>query len=351
MHSLTITKPDDWHLHLRDGTFLDRTVKDAAERYARAIIMPNLKPPVVTSLDADAYYQRIGKIVDPNLFQPLMTLYLTQDTKVETIVAAHLNPHIQACKLYPAHATTNAEAGVHNLQDLYPIFAAMQNYDLPLLVHGEAVGTEIDIFDREKFFLEKIFSQLIKDFPALRVVLEHITTKDAVDFIQNAPSNVAATITAHHLLLNRNDLFHNGINPHHYCLPILKREKHQRALIAAATSGNAKFFLGSDSAPHAVNTKECQHGCAGIYTGFASLELYAEVFESANALHKLETFASFNGADFYKLPRNSATITLIKKPWRVPKYLSFGEEKLIPFRAGEEISWRVADAASRPCIR
>lgn len=337
---ITLTQPDDWHAHLRDGAFLQRTVYDITQQFARAIVMPNLMPPVLTVAEANAYKDRImAHVPKDKHFTPLMTLYLTDTFLPETIVAAKNSGFIHACKLYPAGATTHSDAGVRDIKKIYSVFETMEKKGLPLLLHGEATDPHIDIFQRERVFIDEVLSPLCKSFPNLKIVLEHITTKEAVEFILAAPNNIAATITAHHLLLNRNALFEGGINPHHYCLPILKRNEHQQALIQAAISGNPKFFLGTDSAPHAVNKKECSHGCAGIYTSHAAIELYAEVFEQVNALDKLEAFASFFGADFYGLPRNTTSITIEKKPWQVPKSLKFGNQILKPFRAGEIINW------------
>lgn len=339
---LNITRPDDWHVHLRDGDFLKRTVPDTAKQFSRAIVMPNLVPAVTTVRQAKLYRDRIMAEVPAGLdFEPLMTLYLTDNTLTSDIKEALDSGNVTACKLYPAGATTNSAEGVTNIKTRYPIFAVMEEYGMPLLLHGEITRAEVDIFDRESYFIDEVLMPLCKDFPQMKIVLEHITTKDAVDFVSAAPKNVAATITAHHLLLNRNAMFAGGINPHHYCLPILKRSVHQEALINAASSGNAKFFLGTDSAPHAIDAKENCHGCAGIYTAHAAIELYAEVFESAKALDKLELFASHNGADFYGLPRNSSKITLVKEERFVPEKLKFGEKELRPFKAGEIIKWKM----------
>lgn len=339
---LSITRPDDWHVHLRDAGYLKRTVPDTAKQFSRAIVMPNLVPAVTTLQYAKLYRDRIMAEVPAGLdFEPLMTLYLTDNTLTSDIKEALDSGIVTACKLYPAGATTNSAAGVTNIQTRYPIFAVMEEYGMPLLLHGEITRAEVDIFDRESCFIDEVLTPLCLAFPQLKIVLEHITTKNAVEFITAAPKNIAATITAHHLLLNRNAIFAGGINPHHYCLPILKRGVHQEALIKAASSGNAKFFLGTDSAPHAIDAKENCHGCAGIYTAHAAIELYAEVFETANALDKLELFASHNGADFYGLPRNSSKITLVKEEWRVPEKLKFGEKEVRPFKAGEIIKWKM----------
>ncbi len=338
---LTITQPDDWHLHLRDEQALERTVADTARYFGRAIIMPNLHPPVTTTALAMRYRDRILTArPEGNSFEPLMTLYLTDKTSADEVQRAQDSGLIHAVKLYPAGATTNSDAGVTDLKHCAQALEAMQRLQMPLLVHGEVTNAEIDVFDREKVFIEKILIPLLKDYPELNVIFEHITTADAVDFVLSADSNIAATITPHHLLLNRNDLLVGGIHPHNYCLPVLKRNTHQQALIAAATSGNAKFFLGTDSAPHTQNTKENSCGCAGIYSSHAAIELYAEVFEAANSLDKLENFASHFGADFYQLPRNLKTITLTRSSWLVPDQYDFVNQFLIPMRAGQEIHWQ-----------
>ncbi|EMR13418.1 dihydroorotase [Methylophaga lonarensis MPL] len=340
--TLTITRPDDWHLHLRDNDALVRTVYDTARYFGRAIIMPNLRPPVTTTEMAQAYYQRIlGAKPQGSVFEPLMTLYLTDNTSADEIIRAKESGIVQGVKLYPAGATTNSDAGVTNLQHCRDALEAMQKVGMPLLVHGEVTDSDIDVFDREKVFIERILSPLLRQFPELKVVFEHITTENAVQFVNASHDKVAATITPHHLLLNRNDMLVGGIRPHHYCLPVLKRNTHQQALIRAATSGHRKFFLGTDSAPHAQHTKETSCGCAGIYSAHAAIELYAEVFESVGALDKLEAFASFNGADFYGLPRNQDSITLTKQSWQVPESYPFAESALVPMRAGEHIHWKV----------
>ena len=339
---INITQPDDWHLHLRDGEALNRTVADSAQYFARAVIMPNLRPPVTTTALAIEYHQRIlAARPKGNNFTPLMTLYLTDNTSAEEIHKAHQSGIVFAAKLYPAGATTNSDEGVTDLSLCAPALAAMEKLQLPLLVHGEVTTAEIDIFDREQVFIEQILTPLLSEYPKLKVVFEHITTSDAVNFVINSPTTIAATITPHHLLLNRNDLLIGGIHPHNYCLPVLKRNTHQQALIKAATSGNPKFFLGTDSAPHAQHTKENACGCAGIYSSHAAIELYAEVFEAANALDKLQGFASHYGADFYQLPRNNKIITLIKQSWTVPESYEFTGKTLIPMRAGEKIHWQV----------
>lgn len=342
MDQLTLTRPDDWHLHLRDGAAMSSVVAHAAHQFGRAIVMPNLRPPVVNTEAALAYRERIlAALPAGSEFQPLMTLYLTDNTSPEEIAKAKQSGHVAAVKLYPAGATTNSDAGVTAMQRVYGALEAMEQHGLPLLVHGEVTDPAVDVFDREKVFIERELIPLLERFPKLRVVFEHITTRDAVDFVLAASDRVAATITAHHLLLNRNALFTGGIRPHHYCLPVLKRETHRAALLQAATSGNPKFFLGTDSAPHARNTKEAACGCAGIYTAHAAIELYAEAFEQASALDRLEAFASFHGPDFYGLPRNTARITLVKESWKVPEEYAFGDSTVVPMRAGGEIRWRL----------
>ena len=339
MQSITITAPDDWHIHLRDAEALERTVGDAAQQFARAIIMPNLVPPVMNAQQAMAYKARIqAHVPEGKTFEPLMVLYLTDNTTADDIKAAKA-AGVVACKLYPAGATTNSDSGVTDVQKLYPVLAAMAEQDVKLLVHGEVTDNHIDIFDREAVFIERTLAPLLKSVSGLKVVLEHITTANAVDFVKAQDSNIAATITAHHLLFNRNHMLAGGIRPHYYCLPILKRGDHQQALIQAATSGNAKFFLGTDSAPHATHKKEAACGCAGAYTANAALSLYAQAFEDANALDKLEGFASHYGPDFYGLPRNSHTVTLIKQPWQQPEQLSLGDSTLTPLLAGQTLNW------------
>ncbi len=341
---LTLLRPDDWHIHLRDGAVLTRTVGDAAAQFARAIVMPNLVPPVMNTEQALAYKARIQAARPAgNHFEPLMVLYLTDNTDPAEITKA-IAAGITACKLYPAGATTNSASGVTDLKKIYPVLEAMEKAGMHFLLHGEVTDSSIDIFDREKEFLDRTFSQVVKNFPSLKMVLEHITTADAAEFVAAAPANVAATITAHHLLYNRNHMLAGGIRPHYYCLPILKRGTHQQALIKAATSGSPKFFLGTDSAPHAKDKKEAACGCAGSYTAYAAIELYAEAFEDANALDKLEGFASHFGADFYGLPRNTDTITLVKKEWQVPDTLTFNEQPLVPLRAGETLRWQLQTA-------
>ncbi|MDO6512523.1 MULTISPECIES: dihydroorotase [unclassified Neptuniibacter] len=341
MTSITITRPDDWHIHLRDGLQLKDTVRDVSRYMGRAIIMPNLVPPATNTEEALEYRQRIMDQKPQGAFEPLMVLYLTDNTAPEEIIKAKATGQIVAAKLYPAGATTNSDSGVTSIKNIYPALEAMQEAGMLLLLHGEVTDASIDIFDREKAFIDSVLKDVVNDFPNLKIVLEHITTKDAAEFVASAGDNVAATITAHHLLFNRNHMLAGGIRPHYYCLPILKRNIHQEALIKAATSGSKKFFLGTDSAPHMKHAKEAACGCAGSYTAHASIELYAEVFEEANALDKLEAFASLNGPDFYALPRNSDTITLIKESWDVPASYPLGGDQVVPIRAGEQIHWRV----------
>lgn len=343
MQTLTLTRPDDWHLHVRDDSALTDVVPHTARQFARAIIMPNLKPAVTTVAAALAYRERILAACPPGSdFQPLMTLYLTDNTSPEEIARAAENEHVHAVKLYPAGATTHSDAGVTDIGKTHAALSAMQELGLPLLIHGEATDPNIDVFDREAVFIHEQLLPLLEKFPTLKIVLEHITTGDAADFVLSAPDTIAATITAHHLLMNRNAMFSGGIRPHHYCLPILKREEHREVLVDVATSGNRKFFLGTDSAPHAQGAKESACGCAGMYTAHAAIELYAEVFEAAGRLEKLEAFASFHGADFYGLPRNSGSITLAREAWRVPDDYPLGQERLIPLRAGQELNWRLS---------
>lgn len=344
MDTLTLTRPDDWHLHLRDGDAMRAVLPHSARQFARAIIMPNLRPPVTTTEQALAYRARIlDAIPAGSTFQPLMTLYLTDNTSPTEIVRAKDSNQVVACKLYPAGATTNSDSGVTDVRNIYSVLEMMQAHGLPLLVHGEVTDPEVDVFDREAVFIERVLMPTIRDFPALKVVLEHITTQDAVEYVRAAPATIAATITAHHLLYNRNAIFQGGIRPHYYCLPILKREHHRQALIRAATSGDPKYFLGTDSAPHPRQGKETACGCAGCYTAHAALELYAEAFESADALDKLEAFASLHGPDFYGLPRNTKTLTLLRQPTSVPDRFPFGTDTLTPLRAGETVRWRLAD--------
>lgn len=341
MQQITITRPDDWHLHLRDGAALKAVLPHTARQFARAIIMPNLKPPVRSVADAAAYRDRIiAAIPAGHRFEPLMTLYLTDNTSPEEIIAAQAAQFIKAVKYYPAGATTNSDLGVTDIRRCDRVFEAMQRVDMPLLLHGEVTDGDVDVFDREKVFIEKYLIPLTSKFPNLRVVLEHITTSEAVKFVLSANHNVAATITPQHILFSRNSLFKGGLRPHFYCLPILKREEHRLALLQAATSGNPKFFLGTDSAPHARDSKETSCGCAGCYSALHAMALYAEAFESANALDKLEAFASFHGPDFYQLPRNTEHITLTKTTWRIPDELPFPGSGLVPLWAGEEITWQ-----------
>ncbi|MGB1262452.1 MAG: dihydroorotase [Cognaticolwellia sp.] len=341
MTTLTITRPDDWHVHLRDGAALNNTVADISRYFGRAIVMPNLVPPVTNAELATQYHQRIMAAKPSAQFQPLMVLYLTDQTTAEDIKAAKATGIVYAAKLYPAGATTNSSSGVTNVDNIASVLAAMEEENMPLLVHGEVTSHDIDIFDREAVFIDTILRPLVAKYPTLKVVLEHITTKNAVDFVNETGENVAATITVHHLLYNRNDMLVGGIRPHYYCLPILKRNIHQQALIAAATSGSEKFFLGTDSAPHPQHAKESACGCAGAYTAHAAIELYAEAFEEAGALDKLEAFASLNGAKFYNLPVNSDKITLEKSSWNVPATMAFGNDEVVPVRANESIAWQV----------
>lgn len=341
MTSLALIQPDDWHCHLRDDEFLTRTVNDTANQFQRAIVMPNLTPPVTTVEMARDYRARIMAALDKHKsFQPLMTLYLTPNTTPEDIEQAAASDIVTACKLYPQGATTNSAHGVDNIEALYPVFEMMMSVDLPLLIHGESTDQNVDVFDREKVFLNTL-NDIHRTFPKLRIVLEHITSKAAVEFIEQANEQLAATITAHHLMLNRNDLFQGGIRPHHYCLPILKRQSDQAALIQAAISGNPKFFLGTDSAPHIQSRKESSCGCAGIYTAFAAMEFYAQVFEENHALNKLEGFSSIFGPQFYQLPVNERKIQLVKESWVSPDSLPFGDHKVVPFKAKQQISWKV----------
>ena len=340
--TLTITRPDDWHLHVRDGAALASVVPHTAAQFGRAIIMPNLKPPVTTTALALAYRQRIRQAVPAGtVFEPLMTLYLTDNTPAGEIARA-AEAGIVALKLYPAGATTNSDAGVTDIRKTYAALEAMQRAGLKLLVHGEVTDAEIDLFDREAVFIDRVMIPLRKDFPELKVVFEHITTKEAAQYVTEAGAYTGATITAHHLLYNRNAIFLGGIRPHYYCLPVLKREVHRQALVQAATSGNPRFFLGTDSAPHPAHLKEHASGCAGCYTAHAALELYAAAFEAAGALDKLEGFAAFFGADFYGLPRNSGRIQLRKEEWTPPESYPFGEAVVKPLAGGEPLAWRVA---------
>ena len=341
---LTITRPDDWHLHLRDGDVLASVLPDTARRFARAIVMPNLAPPVTTTEQALAYRERILAALPASAsFEPLMTLYLTEATAPAEIARAKASGAVHAIKYYPAGATTNAASGVTDPKRCYTVFAAMERHDMPLLMHGEVADPSVDVFDREAVFIERHLAPLVREFRGLRMALEHITTSAAAEFIRQSPDNVAATITAHHLLLNRNAMFEGGLRPHHYCLPLLKREKDRLALVAAATGGNLKFFLGTDSAPHPQHAKESACGRAGIYTSHAAIEFYAEVFEQAGALDRLEAFASFHGPDFYRLPRNRGALTLEKRRWTVSEEVRFGKETGVPLRAGGTIAWRIVD--------
>lgn len=339
---LKLTRPDDWHLHLRDGSLMHSVLPDTAHQFARAIIMPNLRPPVTTTEQAQAYRARIlAALPVGSHFEPLMTLYLTDNTTAKEIRTAKQSGIVHAVKYYPAGATTNSDSGVTDIRKTYPALEEMQRCGMPLLMHGEVTDAAVDVFDREAVFIARVLQPLLRDLPDLRVVFEHISTIDATEFVKSAPDNIAATITAHHLLYNRNAMLIGGIHPHYYCLPVLKRETHRETLLAAATSGNKKFFLGTDSAPHAQHTKESACGCAGIYTAHTAIELYAEVFEQAGALDKLEGFASFYGADFYRLPRNAQSVTLRKQEWQVPATVGFGEHQLVPLRANEMVKWKL----------
>ena len=348
MGRLDIVRPDDWHVHLRDGAALGVVVPHTAAQFARAVVMPNLKPPVTSVAQAQAYAQRISAAVPAGVgFEPLMTLYLTDDMDAREIALVKESQHdpngakVMAVKLYPAGATTNSAAGVTDLRKTYPVLEAMQRHAIPLLVHGEVTTPDIDLFDREAEFIDRCLVPLRRDFPELKVVLEHITTSDAANYVRAAGMNTAATITAHHLLYNRNAIFLGGLRPHYYCLPVLKRESHRLALVQAATSGLPQFFLGTDSAPHATHLKEHASGCAGCYTAHAALEMYAQVFDAAGALDKLEPFASFHGADFYGLPRNQGRLTLRRTSWQVPADYAFGDARLVPLGAGEHLAWQV----------
>jgi dihydroorotase len=342
MKKLTITRPDDWHVHVRDGAMLTTTVADIARYFGRAIIMPNLKPPITNCDEANAYRERImAHVPAGSAFDPLMVLYLTAKTRPEEIAKAAASRHVKAVKFYPAGATTNSDAGVSGLEQSFDTLAAMEEHGIPFLIHGEVTDHHIDIFDREKVFIDRTLMPLVERFPKLKMVVEHITTAEAAQFVSAAPANVGATITVQHLLYNRNDMLVGGIRPHLYCLPILKRGAHQEALLTAATSGNPKFFLGTDSAPHLSHTKETSCGCAGCYTAFAAIELYAHVFEKMNALDKLEAFASHFGPDFYGLARNSDSITLQKQDWQIPASIAAGQQSITPLMAGETLGWQV----------
>ena len=340
MTSLTLTLPDDWHIHLRDEATLATTVPDVARWAGRAIVMPNLTPPVLSVADALSYRERIlAHVPEGGQFEPLMVLYLTDATSPEMVAEAAESPHVQGIKLYPAGATTNSDAGVTGIEALYPVFEAMERHDLPLLIHGEVTDHHVDIFDREKAFIDLELTSIVSAFPALRIVFEHITTADAVQFVEASSEYVAATVTAHHLLYNRNDMLVGGVRPHLFCLPVLKRDQHQLALRQAVTSGHPRFFLGTDSAPHIRGKKESSCGCAGCYTAHAALELYAEVFDEENALDRLEAFASLNGPDFYRLPRNSSSITLTKDTRPIPAAFRLGDSEVVPIRAGDSVGW------------
>ena len=343
MRQITIARPDDWHLHLRDGDAMRSVVGMTARQMGRAIVMPNLSPPITTTKKAMVYRNKIvGALPKKTSFNPLMTIYLTDNTSQQIIIDAGNEECVYAAKLYPAGATTNSDNGVTSLENIYPAIEQMQKEGLPLLIHGEVVQSDVDIFDREKVFIEAVLAPLIEIFPELKIVLEHITTKEAVDFVLQAKENVAATITPHHLLANRNNMLDGGIRPHYYCMPVLKRHSpHQESLVAAATSGSPKFFLGTDSAPHEKQHKEGVCGCAGVFSAHAAIELYAEAFDRENKIESLEGFASHFGADFYGLPRNTDTITLEKRPWMVPSSLDFSGSKVIPFFAGKELSWKL----------
>jgi dihydroorotase len=352
MKILVIARPDDWHLHLRDGPALAAVLPHTARTFARAIVMPNLKPPVTTVPLASAYRQRImaafdagvhaGSINADRKFEPLMTLYLTDNTSAAEIALARESGFVHAVKYYPAGATTNSDAGVSKLERAFPALAAMEKHDLPLLIHGEVTDSTVDLFDRERVFVESQLQTIVTRFPKLRVVAEHITTREAAQFVRESRPGVAATITVHHLLYNRGAIFQGGIRPHFYCLPVLKREEHRLALVAAATSGDPKFFLGTDSAPHPRGLKEHPCGCAGVFSALSALELYAEAFDAAGALDKLEGFASHHGADFYRLPRNTDTVSLVQDAWTVPAEVPFGDETVVPLRANEQVAWRMA---------
>jgi dihydroorotase len=341
LSSITIAPPDDWHLHLRDGAALAAVLPFTARQFRRAVVMPNLKPPVTTAVQALAYRDRIIAALPPGaVFEPLMTIYLTDHTSPQEIRRAR-QAGVVACKLYPAGATTHSDAGVTDIARLQATLEAMQDEGLPLLVHGEVTDAEVDVFDREAVFIERVLQPLRQDFPALKVVLEHITTAEAAEHVRSAAPGLAATITAHHLLYSRNALFSGGLRPHLYCLPVLKRERHRQALLRAATSGSPRFFLGTDSAPHATALKEQSVCGAGCYTAPAALELYAEAFETAGALDRLEAFASWHGPDFYGLPRNRGAVTLLRQPWRLPESMPFGDASIKPLRAGETLNWKL----------
>ena len=342
MDTIEIIQPDDWHLHLRDGEYMRAVLPHTAARFRRAVVMPNLRPPVTTTRAAAAYRERIVQALPPGTqFEPLMTLYLTDNTRPEEILRARDSGVVHAVKYYPAGATTNSDSGVTDIARVFDTLEAMAQAGMPLLIHGEVTDAQVDVFDRERVFVESTLSLLVQRLPRLRIVLEHITTAEAADFVRAAPDNVAATITAHHLLLNRNAIFQGGVRPHLYCLPVLKRERHRQALVAAAVSGNPKFFLGTDSAPHARHTKENDCGCAGVYTAHAGIEFYAEAFDAVGALDKLEGFASVHGADFYGLPRNAARTVLQRRAWRVPSDYTYAAHRLVPLRADGEVGWTI----------
>jgi dihydroorotase len=348
MQSITIKRPDDWHIHLRDDVYLERTAADASRYFGRALVMPNLVPPITEVNAAREYRERIVRHAKRG-FDPLMTLYLTDATSEDTVVAARQSGFVHAFKLYPAGATTNSASGVHAVEPLYPVFETMEKHDMVLSIHGEVTDADVDIFDREAVFIDTILAPLTRSFPSLRVVLEHITTREAVAFVKDTPEKVAATVTAHHLLYNRNDMLVGGIKPVHYCLPVLKRSIHQQALVEAATSGDRSFFLGTDSAPHPRHAKENACGCAaGCYTAHAAIELYAEVFDAENQLERLQGFASEYGADFYGLPHNTDTIELQRQTWQVPEVLTFAGDGLIPTRGGEDMTWQVTAGNRAP---
>jgi dihydroorotase len=345
VQKLTLSRPDDWHLHVRDGAMLRRVIPDTAMRFARAIIMPNLNPPVTTTSLAGQYRERILDAVPADRdFEPLMTLYLTEEMQPEEVAVAKESGFVHAFKWYPAGATTHSQHGVNRIANCFSVLDAMEEQDLPLLVHAETTDPGVDTFDRESVFIDRVLAPVIQRFPQLRVVIEHVTTREGVQFIRDASQHVAGTITPHHLLLNRVAMFEGGLRPHLYCLPVLKREEHRRALVEAATSGHPRFFLGTDSAPHSKQAKESACGCAGIYTAHAAIELYAEIFEQAHALERLEAFASCHGADFYRLPRNQTRITLEKTAWFVPESLAFDGGTFVPFRSGEQVSWRLRES-------
>jgi dihydroorotase len=342
LQSITITRPDDWHLHLRDGAALASVLPHSARQFGRAIVMPNLKPPITTTAQAAAYRERIMAALPQGMrFEPLMTLYLTDNTPPDEIRRARDSGLVHAVKLYPAGATTNSAAGVTDLSKCYKTLEMMQAVGMPFLVHGEVTDPAVDIFDREAVFIDRVMQPLRRDMPELKIVFEHITTRDAAQYVSEGKGAIAATVTAHHLLYNRNEIFSGGIRPHYYCLPVLKREEHRQALVRAATSGSARFFLGTDSAPHPKGLKEHACGCAGCYTALHAMELYAEAFDQTNALDKLEAFASFNGPAFYGLPRNADTVTLKRETWTLPAELPLGDTSIVPLNGGESIGWKL----------